>query len=265
MADIQPDWLSASPTLFVQSEGQSCEKFFSNFFADTDHFLLRGTGGCGNMTPEYYSVITNLTEALGGNPQDSSSKKFNGFCLFGGTRMIRKDDPTKVVQGITESFPPLKDRCPRARILGVVVKAGILRNTPYGMIVSEGKDDPYVTIVHPQQHSVLLLQPTVDRQADWIAEWMRVAEICKAQAANRWQGLLTVGNGGGVTENELLYWAEAGLEDPFYRVLLVRGSGGRADKFAENQKFLDAHPHVHVCRNDVSNMRDKLEELGAIT
>lgn len=260
----EKSWYNSSPTLFVQSEGESCESFFANFFANTRHFLLRGTGGCGNLAPEYYHGLEKLKIALGGDPDDPKSPRVEGFIAFGGTRMIRKDDPTVIVPGITEVFPALKATCPNARILGIVVKAGILRTTPHGIIVSDGEEDPYVTIIHPDHHSTLLIQPSADRKADWNAEWQRVAMLCKAQAANRWKGLLTVYNGGGVTENELLYWADEGLYDPFYRVLLVNGSGGRAEKFAQNKKFLSAHPHVHVCENDISSMREKLIELDAI-
>ena len=106
-------WLDASPTLFVQSEGQSCERFFANFFRNTRHFVLRGTGGCGNMTPEYYHGITKLQEALGGDPNVPGSPKFSGFCLFGGTRMILKDDPSSVVPGITEN--PCSDAASKAK------------------------------------------------------------------------------------------------------------------------------------------------------
>ena len=257
-------WLDASPTLFVQSEGQSCDRFFANFFRNTRHFVLRGTGGCGNMTPEYYHGITKLQEALGGDPNVPGSPKFSGFCLFGGTRMILKDDPSSVVPGITEAFPVLYERCPDARILGVVVKAGHLKTTPHGIVVSDEGTKPFCTIIHPEQHSVLLLQPNVDQKADWNAEWKRCLEICESHAANNWDALLTVYNGGGVTEAELLCWAELGLTNPFYRVLLVRGSGGSADKYALNEAFLKAHPHVHVCDNEVESMRSKLLELGAI-
>lgn len=255
------DWLSAAPTLFVQSEGESCEKFFANFFKNTRHFVLRATGGCGNMTPEHYDGIDKLREALAGS---RAAPKFKGFVLFGGTRMILKDDPTTVVPGITEAFPPLRKTNPDARILGVLVKAGQLRTTRYGIVVSEESDKPYATIVHPTQHSVLLMQPTADRSADWNAEWLRCLEICEAQAANHWDGLLVAYNGGGVTENEVKAWAELGLTKPFYRVLLVKGSGGTADKYANNEKFLEAHPNVHVCDNDVAAMRVKLLELGAL-
>lgn len=254
-------WLKASPTLFVQSDGESCEQFFANFFANARHFVLRATGGCGNMTPEYYPGIDRLREALTGG---ENLPRFKGFCMFGGTRMILRDDPTTVVPGITEAFPPLVAANPDARVLGVVVKAGKLKNTPHGLVVSEEAGKPFVTIIHPHQHSTLLLQPTVDRQADWNLEWKRCLEIIQSQAQLRWQGLLTVYNGGGVTANELNAWAELGLHDPFYRVLLVRGSGGTADKYATNEDFLAAHPHVHVCDNTVESMREKLLELGAI-
>ncbi len=264
MKTTDAKWLHASPTLFVQSDGQSCELFFANFFRNTRHFVLRGTGGCGNMKPEFHSGIERFREALAGDPKDPKSPRFSGFCLFGGTRMIRKDNPEVVVPGITEAFPPLVDSCPGARVLGVVVKAGHLKTTAHGIVVSVGDEDPYATIIHPSQHSVLLLQPTVDKKADWDAEWKRCIEICQSHAANNWDGLLTVYNGGGVTERELLCWAENGLTNPFYRIMLVRGSGGAADKYALNEAFLKAHPHVHVCDNTVESMRSKLLELGAI-
>ena len=76
--------------------------------------------------------------------------------------------------------------------------------------------------------------------------------------------MLTVYNGGGVSERELLAWAELGLTNPFYRVLLIRDSGGTADKYANNEAFLAAHPNVHVAQNDTESMRAKLLELGAI-
>jgi hypothetical protein len=258
------NWLEASPTLFVQSEGQSCEKFLANFFRNVRHFVLRATGGCGNMKPEYYYGLENLKLALGGDPAVASSPRFEGFCLFGGTRMIGKADPSQVYLGITEVFPALAERCPDARILGVVAKAGHLRTTPYGTIVSHSENDPYVTIIHPVQHSVLLLQPTVDKLANWDSEYQRCIDICEAPAKNNWPGLLLAYNGGSVTAREIAAWAQLGRRDPFYRVLLVKDSGGTSGEFACDQDFLDEHPHVHVCENTVDSMRAKLLELGAI-
>jgi len=256
--------MDASPTLFVQSEGQSCEKFLANFFRNVRHFVLRGTGGCGNMKPEFYYGLENLKLALGGDPSDEDSPKFEGFCLFGGTRMIGKEDPSQIFLGITEVFPALAERCPDARILGVVAKAGHLRTTPHGTIVSMGEKDPYVTIIHPVQHSVLLLQPTVDKLANWDSEYQRCIDICDAPSKNHWPGLLIAYNGGSVTAREISAWAQLGRKDPFYRVLLVKNSGGTAGEFACDQDFLDEHPHVHVCDNTVDSMRTKLLELGAI-
>jgi hypothetical protein len=257
-------WIDESPTIFVSSNGESTEKFFANFLRKNKHFVLRATGGCGNMKPEFYHGLAKLQEALGGDPNDSASPKFSGFCLFGGTRMIMRDDPTVIQPGITEVYPALRERCPNARILGIIVKAGHLRHTPHGIIVANSPEDPYVTIIHPEQHSVLLLQPGTDQTASWDDEWKRCLKICESHAANHWDGLLSVYNGGGVTERELLTWAELGMRNPFYRVLLVRGSGGTADKYALNEAFLAAHPNVHICNNDVASMRAKFLELGAI-
>jgi hypothetical protein len=61
------------------------------------------------MTPSDAVGLANLQEALSGKKPgeqgDSQHPKFAGFCLFGGTRMVRKDDPTVIVPGVTE-VPP---------------------------------------------------------------------------------------------------------------------------------------------------------------
>lgn len=269
----KPSWLSASPSLYVQSDGQSCERFFANFFANTRHFVLRATGGCAGLEEKYYSGLETLGQVLAGLPQsdkhDPSQQtkcqpRFSGFCLFGGTRMILKDAPEKYLPGITEVFPPLSKLCQEARILGIVAKAGHLATTPYGLVVADQPDKDFVTIIHPEQHSVLLLQPNVDSKADWLCEWKRCLEICQAHASNHWQGLLLVYNGGTVTEAELLAWVELGLANDFYRVLLVQDSGGCADKYANSDAFLKAHKNVSICGNDYRSMQETLLQLQAI-
>jgi len=55
-----------------------------------------------------------------------------------------------------------------------------------------------------------------------------------------------------------------GKSDPFWRVLLINGSGRKADEYARDEEFLAEHPTVHVCDNTVEDMRLKLTELGAI-
>lgn len=271
----KPAWLSASPSLYVQSDGQSCERFFANFFANTRHFVLRATGGCAGLEEKYYSGLETLSQVLSGLPQankhDSSTDpterqpRFSGFCLFGGTRMILKDAPQEYLPGITEVFPPLGKHCPEARILGIVAKAGHLRTTPFGLVVADEPENAFVTIIHPEQHSVLLLQPNVDSKADWHCEWRRCLDICQAHASNHWQGLLLVYNGGPVSEAELLTWAELGLTNDFYRVLLVQDSGGCADKYAYSEAFLKAHKNVFTCGNDYRSMQETLLHLQAIT
>ena len=88
--------------------------------------------------------------------------------------------------------------------------------------------------------------------------------ICDALRNLQWQGLLTVYNGGPVAERDIQRWAALGKTDPFWRVLLIKGSGRKADEYANDQEFLHEHPSVHVCDNTVEDMRRKLLELGAI-
>jgi len=192
------------------------------------HFVMRLTGGCGLMTPEDAVGLGNLQEALSGKSPtesgDAQHPRFQGFCLFGGTRMIRKDDPSVIVPGITEVPPAISAFCPDAAMLGVVAKVGHMRYTPHGLVVhGEGSSD-YVTIVHPTQTSTVVLQPSADSLASWDDEAKECINICDALRHLQWQSLLTVYNGGGVTEREIKRWAMLGKIDPFWRVLLIKGS-----------------------------------------
>jgi hypothetical protein len=263
------NFLDNAPSLFIQTGEDKSQLFGMNFARNIQrHFVMRLTGGCGLMTPEDAVGLANLQEALsGGKPAENGDvqhPRFAGFCLFGGTRMIRKDDPSVIVPGITEVPPAISAQCPDAAMLGVIAKVGHMLYTPHGVVVhGEGSSD-YATIVHPTQTSTVVLQPSADSLASWDDEAKECINICDALRNLQWQSLLTVYNGGGVTEREILRWAKLGKIDPFWRVLLIKGSGRKADEYANDQEFLDEHPTVHVCNNTVEDMRSKLLELGAI-
>lgn len=258
-----------APSLFIQTGEDKSQLFGMNFARNIKrHFVMRLTGGCGLMTPSDAVGLANLQEALSGKKPgeegDSQHPRFAGFCLFGGTRMVRKDDPTVIVPGITEVPPAISRDCPDAAMLGVIAKVGHMRYTPSGIVVHSEDNNDYATIVHPTQTSTVVLQPSADSLASWDDEAKECINICDALRQLQWQGLLTVYNGGGVTEREIKRWALLGLRDPFWRVLLINGSGRKADEYARDEEFLAEHPTVHVCDNTVESMRSKLAELGAI-
>lgn len=264
---IQKSFLDNAPTLFIQTGKEQSALFAMNFARDVRHFVLRLTGGCGLMTPADAIGLKNLEDALAGGDCDGSPQpKFSGFGIFGGTRMLNTFDPSVVVPGVTEVFPKIASRCPGAVFLGVVAKIGILRYTPFGVVLSEDQGSSYFTVMHPEQHSIVLIQPTSDARASYEDEYKECVRICAELNRLAWQSLLVVYNGGSVTEKELLTWAKLGQQDPeHWKVLLIGGSGRTADKYANDQEFLSDHPTVHVAGNTSGEIRQKFFELGAIT
>lgn len=261
------DYFAHAASLFIRNRGESCSKFLANFLnLSVRPFALRVTGGC-LIDPEYEPGLAALERALtGGKKRRSKLPRFAGFCLFGGTRMVRKDSPRTVVRGITEIVPPINRYCPRAQTLGIIAKVGNLKHSRQGIIVSPAQNDadPYVTMVHPDQDSVLIVQPSADQFASWTDETRECIDIIDQLRSNRWQGLLIAYNGGQVAGQEIEAWANLGNINPFWRVLLVKGSGRSTDKYANDEQFLKDHPTVYVCDNNEDSMRAALLQLGAI-
>lgn len=257
-----------APTLFIQSGPDKSQLFAMNTARDLRHFVIRGTGGCGLMSEEDAQGLRNLEYALTGRSEHGRRRKallqFSGLALFGGTRMVRRDNPRIIIPGITEVFPPIEKYCKRSAALGVIAKVGTLRHSKHGIVIADDGKAEYVTIVHPTQSSCVLQQPSADENADWEAEFKECANFIGQLINAKWQSLLVVYNGGGITEKEILTWCANAKTNPAWRVLLVNGSGRKADEYANNDKFLADNPTVHVCENDLDSMREKLSELGAL-
>lgn len=261
-----------SSSLFIRTGKESCEKFLGKFLdIRIRPFVLRVTGGCGLMTPEDAIGLQNVRNALTGGPRGRKSlPRFTGFCLFGGTRMVNRYNPSIIVPGITEVVPPLNKLCPGSRTLGIIAKVGDMKHSRHGIIVSDDcdkskpKEEHYVTIVHPNQDSTLLVQPSADRYASWHDEANECIEICDHLRKGHWKGLMLVYNGGGVVEAEIQKWGKLGQQDPFWQVLIVDGSGRKADQYARDEQFKLDHSTIHVCSNTEEDIRAALLKLGAL-
>lgn len=271
-------FIEQSASLFVRTGRESCNKFLAKFLdLRIRPFVLRITGGCGNMTREYWDGMQNLEHALTGGKRGSKKLPLlAGFVLVGGTRMVNRFNPRKVRPGITEVIVGISRRCKDVKTLGIIAKVGDLKHSRYGIVCSDDCDkdkpleDQYTTIVHPEQDAVMLVQPSADRSASWEDEAKECIDICDHLREGKWQGLMVVYNGGGVVRKEIEGWAELARkqrmngESAFWRVLIIRGSGGTADAYANNAEFLADNPDVHVCENTVDDIRAKLLELGAL-
>ncbi len=254
-------------SLYIRSGRESCNKFLGKFLnLSIRPYVMRVTGGC-LVDDKYQKGLNYLQWALTGGAENRPElPRFAGFCLIGGTRMVDKSDPSKIVRGITEVVTPLNRLCPRSQTLGLIAKVGDLKQSRYGMVVSPpaSESDPYVTLVNHDLNAVLVMQPSADHFASWSEEARECIDIIDHLRSNQWQGLLVAYNGGSVVAEEIENWAKLGKRDPFWRVLLVNGSGRSADKFARDATFLKEHPTVHVCRNTELSIRTALVKLGAV-
>jgi hypothetical protein len=252
--------LSDYPTLFYQSGLEYSQLFIMNFLSSCRHFVMRLTGGC-EMSDEDAAGLTCLEEALSGHSPDSVEPYFTGFGIYGGTRYKEMTDPENFIPGITEVFPKIAHQLPEAILLGIVGKTNPRqRYTPWGIVIDENEVKGRFTVIHPTAKSLLVLQPSVDRGAPWDSEYLESYRISDELYQAGWDSLLVVYNGGGIVEKEICLWAERGK-----KVLIVRGSGRKADEYANNQSFLAEHPNVHVAEKDTASIRAKLLELGALT
>lgn len=240
------------PRLYVKSRGEQTTKLALQLTCAPRKCVVRMTGGCGSMSQDDAEGLIELFAA--------AFDGYDGAMLFGGTRMLRCDDPTVVVPGITEVPPALRLRCPSMTLLGVTPRTQDLALTEHGVIVSAEDGKPYFTVVHPQQDISLVVQTTPDDPEVWDAEYqecLRIAEDLRSYAGFR--SVLVSYNGGTVTRREILATAERG-----WPVILIRGSGRVTDEFAADDAFLAANPHVAVAEKDVGSLRDALARHGAV-
>lgn len=242
------------PRLFVKSHGEQTTKLSLMLTKAPRHCVVRLTGGCGKMSAADAEGLYELfSQALSG---------FDGALVFGGTRMVLRDDHKTIVPGITEIPSRLRPFCPNMIVLGVIPKTDDLRlDADLGLIVSSEPDHPFVTAVHPEQDIVLVVQTNADHQEIWDAEFQECLRITNdLRDYGDWKSVLISYNGGSVTEREILETAKRG-----WPVILIRDSGRKTDEYAANADFLATYrDNVTVSDKDSIDLRMKLSDFGAM-
>jgi hypothetical protein len=242
------------PRLFVKSRGEQTTKLSLMLTKAPRQCAVRLTGGCGSMSAEDSQGLYELfSQAMTG---------FDGALIFGGTRMVLRSDRDTIVPGITEIPSRLRQHCPNMVVLGIIPKTeDLLLDMDRGLIISSEPDRPYVTVVHPEQDVVLVVQTTPDDQEMWDAEYqesLRITEDLRRYA--NWDSVTVSYNGGSVTRREIIATAERG-----WPVVLIRGSGRVTDEFASDKEFLTLHrANVAVAEKDFADFRQKLSFFGAM-
>ena len=240
------------PRLYIKSQGEQTTKLALQLTTAKRKTVVRFTGGCGKMSDQDAANLLDLfTRAFIG---------YDGAAIYGGTRMLRRDDPTESVMGITEVPSHLRSLCPDMVLLGVVPRTQDLGLCEQGMIVANDANDPYFTIVHPEQDITLVVQVSADNPEVWDAEYqecMRITNDLKEYC--NFKSILISYNGGSVTEREILRTAEKG-----WPVILIKDSGRKTDEYANNREFLALRTNVRVVEKDAASLRAALVEFGAV-
>ena len=245
----------STPSLYIKQWGEQISKPELSLTSASRKVVVRFTGGCGSMSKE---------DAIG--LYDIFVKAFDGFegaILFGGSRMLKRFDPTEVVPGITEIPPLIKRNCPKSVILGIIPRFQELKISQHGLVVSDETGNDFFTIAHPDQGQCVVVQKSADegvgviphlKFGGWEVEYLECQRIISDLISYaKFSSLLVSYNGGKVTEAEIVSTAERG-----WPVLLINGSGRKSDEYANNRKFLDKYPNVLVAEKDAESIREVL-------
>lgn len=245
--------IATTPSLWFHRQGELSSRVALELTRARDRCMVRFTGGCGHMSSDDAAGLNDLfVRAFAG---------FGGVLLFGGTRMVQRDDHRVLVPGITEIPARIGEQCPECVILGVIpIATKVSVSMDLGLVVADNEIEPYVTIVHPQQQHCVAIQIAPDHNAIWDAEYqecMRITDHFREFAG--WTSLLVCYNGGSVTERELLATANRG-----WPVLLIEGSGRTTDRYVNDHAFLGLHPNVRVVARDADAIRQILQGDGVV-
>lgn len=246
-----------SPSLYVQNENEDLStKAALSLTTARDKFVVRITGGCGNMDgADTEGMLDMYATAFG--------SYYGGAVLFGGTQMRYIEDLDRIFPGITEVGPIIKKQCPDARVLGVVPKTDDLGVCERGIVVTT--EPPLMTIVHPDQDVCIIVQTSVDDEAPWDAERILCKKIVSyLRTYAKFDSLLISYNGGGVTEREVRDWVEH-LQWP---VLLMEGSGRKTDELIEEYRSqntaVNKYPNMLPVACSPASLRSALVLSGAL-
>jgi len=241
------------PSLYVKNKDEQSTKLMLALTRAKRRVVVRFTGGCGYMSEEDAKGLYDLFV--------ESFADFSGAILFGGTRMLKKNDNKTIVPGITEIPPLIRKKCPLSTILGVVPKINEFKLSDSGLIVyEESEESDYFTIINPDQDLCLLVQNSVDEGSPWEVEYKECMEIIDSlRTFAGWDSLLISYNGGAITEKEILDTNNLG-----WPILLIKGGGRKTDQYANDLEFLKNNSNVFVASKEVGSIRHQLCNLGVI-
>ncbi len=205
-----------------------------------------------------------------------------GFHMFGGTQ-VHDLETGKVRATICDLPLALKRNDQDLILIGIIPKVDL--STRYvqdiGLLL-EVKDhsspelkDGHFTRINPDLNIGILMQPDTNGKFTWLDEARESLRLCANLAQKSWKTNLVVFGGTVSTqafslwtvEQEVVDWSIAARKDEKdqTRIILIKGSGGVADKFANDAKWLSENPCAVVVDLDQKSIRDAINKLGLVT
>lgn len=205
-----------------------------------------------------------------------------GFHMFGGTQV--HDLETGSVRPTISDLPlALKRNDPDLILIGIIPKVDV--STRYvqdiGLLLNvrdhsspEAKDGHF-TRINPDLNIGIMIQPDTNGTFTWQDEARESLRLCANLAQKSWKSNLVVFGGSlsdkpfklSTVEQEVVDWSIAARKDEKdqTRIILIKGSGGVADKFANDAKWLSENPCAVVVDLNQESIRETINKLGLVT
>ncbi len=266
--------LSKMPTELVwKNDTERSEKLIFEFAQrGVPEQVIRWTGWSANIG-EYAKDLPEVLNAFRG---------VKGFHMFGGTQILDLESG-QVRATITDVPVVLKEKDPDLILIGIVPKVDVSTHLvqDIGLLVdvhdhsSPDKKDGYFTRVNPDINIGIMIQPDTNHSFTWSDEAKECLRLCANLSKKSWNTTLVVFGGRvsnqaftlSTVEQELVDWSMAAKADSNDRtkILLIKGSGGVADKFANDAKWLSENPCAVVVDLNQQSIRDAINKLGLVT
>jgi hypothetical protein len=226
--------------------------------------VFRWTGWVGNIG----SHQSQLPELVSG------FNAANGFHLFSGTQ-IRSLDTGAVIPTIQDVPIAVRKHNPNSVLIGLIPK---MEETPLlrqdlGVVMNVNQKAGFYSTLSDDQDLGIVMQPDVNNPSQRVDEIKESRRQCQRLVQKGWPATLIVFGGTPTkdsdlklrsVEQEIVWWAEDARRNPDanINIILLKGSGGVADLYANNTEWLKANPKVKVVDLEAGKIKSALKELN---
>ena len=226
--------------------------------------VFRWTGWVGNIG----SHQAQLPEIVSG------FKASDGFHLFSGTQ-IRSLENGAVIPTIQDVPIAVRKLNPNSVLIGIIPK---MEETPLlrqdlGVVIDVNQEAGFYSTVSDDQDLGIVMQPDVNNASQRVDEIKESRRQCQRLVQKGWPATLIVFGGTPTkdsdiklrsVEQEIVWWAEDARKNPEanINIIILKGSGGVADLYANNTEWLKQNPKVKVVDLDASKIKAVLKELN---